>query len=128
MGGGERIKRHTELQVYTRAFELTMDLFRLTRSFPVEERYSLTEPVETVIPIGLCQPGRSMARRRYQAAFIAKLSDAEAEVAESQVCIQFAVECEYLTADSTRELYHAYDEVIAMLVAMIPNPERWLIK
>lgn len=59
---------------------------------------------------------------------MAKLSDAEAEAAETQVWIQYAVECNYVNADSARENYQEYDEVIAMLVAMIHKPEQWLIK
>jgi four helix bundle protein len=66
-------------------------------------------------------------KRRYEAAFVAKLSDSESEAAESQVWLQFAVECGYLDRDHAAVLYGTYDEVIRMLVAMIHHPETWTI-
>jgi four helix bundle protein len=61
------------------------------------------------------------------AAFVAKLSDSESEATESQVWLQFAVECGYLDRDRAATLYSTYDEVIRMLVAMIHHPETWTI-
>jgi four helix bundle protein len=67
-------------------------------------------------------------KRRYQAAFISKLSDSEAEASETQVWIQFSVECEYLDRESAKLLYSEYDEITAMLVHMINHPNDWTIK
>jgi four helix bundle protein len=66
-------------------------------------------------------------KRRYEAAFISKLSDSEAEAAESQVWLQFAVECEYADRDLVRQLYSSYDEVVAMIVHMIHHSEKWTL-
>ncbi len=65
-------------------------------------------------------------KRRYEAAFICKLSDSESEAAETQVWIEFAVRCGYLDRDKAMPLYQAYDEVLRMLVAMINRPEDWV--
>jgi four helix bundle protein len=66
-------------------------------------------------------------KRRYEAAFVSKLSDSESEAAETQVWLQFAVKCEYVDRDAAAELYHVYDEVLGMLVEMINHPKPWLL-
>jgi len=66
-------------------------------------------------------------KRRYKAAFIAKLSDAEREAAETQVWIDFAMECSYLNGESALSLNKSYEEILRMLVAMINRPEVWVI-
>ena len=66
-----------------------------------------------------------MAKRRYPASCVAKLSDAEAEAAESQVWIEFAVRCGYLDRAAGAELYHAYDRILAAVVGMITRPDSW---
>ena len=67
-------------------------------------------------------------KRRYRAAFIAKLSDCEAEAAETQVWLKFAVKCEYLEADTGREIYSTYNQILGSLVKMIKEPDNWRIK
>lgn len=62
-----------------------------------------------------------------KAAFVAKLSDAESEAAETQVWLEFATECSYLQRDRTNHLYQAYDEILRMLVAMINKPQFWVV-
>jgi len=66
-------------------------------------------------------------KRRYEAAFVSKLNDAESEAAETQVWLEFAVKCEYLERDRAAALYQNYDETLRMLVAMINAPNSWLI-
>jgi four helix bundle protein len=66
-------------------------------------------------------------KRRYLAAFVSKLSDAEAEAAETQVWIEFAVKCQYSPASTARPLYQAYDQIIRTIVGMINHPETWTI-
>jgi len=128
MAEGERITRHGELHVYQRAFELSMKLFRLSQSFPVDERYSLTDQMRRSSRSVCANLAEAWRKRRYKAAFVSKLSDSEAEAAETQAWIQFAVECEYTSSEVARTLYQEYDETLAMIVAMIHNPEKWLIK
>ena len=111
------VKKHTELEVYKRAIAAAMTLFRHSKSFPKEETYSLTDQVR-----------RSSRKRRYGAAFVSKLTDCESEAAETQTWIQFAVECEYLNRETAANLYKEYDEIIAMLVAMIRDKNKWTLK
>jgi four helix bundle protein len=66
-------------------------------------------------------------KRRYPAAFVSKLSDAEAEAAETQVWLTFAVKCHYLDSDAARELYATYDHILGKLVTMIRHPEQWTL-
>lgn len=66
-------------------------------------------------------------KRRYELAFIAKLSDVEAEAAETQVWLEFAVKCGYLDYDVAADIYQAYDSLIGTIVGMINHPETWII-
>lgn len=67
-------------------------------------------------------------KRRYEVAFISKLGDSEAEAAETQTWLQFAVECKYLDRDTGAQLYVEYDAILGMLVEMITHPEPWLLR
>jgi four helix bundle protein len=122
------IRRHTELDVYQRAFESAMRLHELSRSFPTEEKYSLTDQMRRAARSVCANTAEAWRKRRYRAAFVSKLSDAEGEAAEAQVWIQFAVECGYVDRESGRALYSVYDEILGMLVKMIHNPDPWLLK
>jgi len=66
-------------------------------------------------------------KRRYKAAFVAKLNDCESEAAETQVWLKFAVKCEYLTVEQGRELYARYNQGLSVLVKMITHPDDWLL-
>lgn len=122
-----KIVRHTELDVYKKAFSLAMEVFALTKSFPTEERYSLVDLIRRSSRSVCANMAEAWRKRRYEAAFISKLSDSEAEAAESQVWLQFAVECEYADRDRVRQLYSRYDEVVAMIVHMIHHSEKWTL-
>lgn len=66
-------------------------------------------------------------KRRYEGAFIAKLSDSEAEAAETQTWIEFAVQCKYLDVEVGRDIYRKYNSILGMLVTMINNSEKWIV-
>jgi four helix bundle protein len=66
-------------------------------------------------------------KRRYKASFLAKLNDCEAESAETQVWLKFAVKCEYISTEQGRKIYHTYNQILSGLVKMINHPENWLI-
>jgi four helix bundle protein len=102
-----------------------MHLFHLTQKFPAEERYSLADQVRRSSRSVSANLAEGWRKRRYPAAFGAKLSDCEGEAAETQTWIQFAVECGYLKTAEVRPLYKEYDEIIAMLVTMNQNAESW---
>jgi len=119
------IRRHTDLDVYQRSFEQAMGLFSLTKQFPVEERYSLTDQVRRSSRSVSANITKAWRKRRYPASFVAKLSDAEAEAAETQTWIQFAAACDYLSGPQAAELIDSYDTIIGMIVTMIRNAEQW---
>lgn len=121
------IRKHTDLEVFQRSFAAAMRIFELSRKFPAEERYSLTDQGRRSSRSVCANLAESWRRRRYEAAFISKLSDSEGEAAETQVWIQFAVACGYLQRDVGRELYAEYDKIIGMLVNMINRPNDWTI-
>ncbi|MFO0790593.1 MAG: four helix bundle protein [Pirellulales bacterium] len=122
-----RIQRHTELEVYKKAFSVAMEIFEASKAFPKEETYSLTDQVRRASRSVCANLAEAWRKRRYEAAFIAKLSDCECEAAETQVWLQFAVECGYLNRDQAASIYVTYEEVIRILVAMIDKPESWTI-
>lgn len=122
---GAAIRRHTDLDVYQRAFDAAMKLFRLSKQFPKEETYSLTDQVRRSSRSVCANLAEAWRKRRYPNAFVSKLGDCESEAAETQVWIQFAVECEYLDRDIATTLYTEYDNILGMLVRMITHPEQW---
>lgn len=105
-----------------------MQIFEMSKKFPVEERYSLTDQIRRSSRSVCANLAEAWRKRRYLAAFVAKLSDSEAEAAETQTWINFAVRCEYMDTELAREIYRTYDQIIGKLVNMIDNPEPWLIK
>src|SRR6476620_3363067 len=102
-----------------------MDIFTSSKGFPKEETYSLTDQIRRSSRSVCANLAEAWRTRRYEAAFIAKLSDSESEAAETQVWLQFAVECGYLDRDRAASCYHAYGEVLRMIVSMIHHPETW---
>jgi four helix bundle protein len=87
----EKIRTHRDLKVYQQAFETASQIFELSRSFPIEERYSLTDQINRSARSVCANLAEAWRKRRYEKAFISKLSDAEAEACETQVWIEFAV-------------------------------------
>ena len=123
----KKISVHRDLEVYKKAFDAAMRIFDLSKSFPREETYSLTDQIRRSSRSVCANLAEAWRKRRYEKAFISKLSDSESEAAETQVWLEFAVKCGYLDRDCASPMYHAYDEVLRMLVAMINAPESWTI-
>ncbi len=121
------IKSHKDLRVYQMAFDAAMQIFELSKKFPIEEKYSLTDQMRRSSRSVCANLAEAWRKRRYKAAFIAKLSDAEAEAAETQTWIEFAVKCNYINVEIGRELYVIYNQILGSLVNMINNPTPWLM-
>ena len=115
------------MEVFKRAFEAAMGVFEQSKAFPREEAYSLTDQMRRSSRSVAANITEAWRKRRYEAAFISKLSDAETEAAETQTWIQFAVRCGYLPREQAVTLHREYDEIISMLVAMIKHPDRWVL-
>jgi four helix bundle protein len=90
--------------IYKLTFEAAMQIFELSKRFPVEERYSLTDQMRRSSRSVCANLAEAWRKRRYKAAFVAKLSDCEAEVAETQTWLEFAIKCNYLSPKSGRQL------------------------
>ena len=122
------VRKHTDLEVYQRAYAIAMKLFFLSRKFPKEEMYSLTSQIRRSSRSVCSNITEAWRKRRYEGSFISKLSDSEAEAAETQSWIQFAVGCGYLPAEEAKPLYLEYEAILAMLVDMIIHANRWTLK
>jgi len=122
------LKNHEDLAIYQLAFESAMKIFEYSKKFPVEEKYSLTDQIRRSSRSVCANLSEAWRKRRYRAAFVAKLSDCEAEAAETQVWLKFAVKCQYLEAEQGRELYQTYNQILSGLVKMINYPDSWLLK
>jgi four helix bundle protein len=123
-----KIVKHTDLRVYCKAFDAAMRIFKLSKHFPKEEIYSLTDQVRKCSRSVCSNLAEAWRKRRYEGSFISKLSDAEGEAAETQSWIEFAVACEYLNKKAARELYVDYNEILGMLVTMINHPDKWTLE
>jgi four helix bundle protein len=121
------IRTHRDLDVYKMAFEAAMQIFEKSRSFPIEERYSLTDQVRRSSRSVCANLSEAWRKRRYEASFLSKLSDAEAEAAETQVWLEFAFKCGYLSENILQEISVAYDNILGKIVSLINNPQQWLL-
>jgi len=119
------IKSHKELIVYQSAFKVSMEIFQITKSFPKEEIYSLTSQILGSSRSVCANLAEAFRKRRYEKAFISKLSDSESEAAETQVWLDYSLECKYLEKDIYNRLFNEYEKIIGMLVNMIKHPEKW---
>jgi four helix bundle protein len=121
------MQSHRELEVYELAFGAAMRIFELSKKFPAEERYSLTDQIRRSSRSVCANLAEAWRKRRYEGAFLVKLSDAEAEAAETQTWLEFAVKSGYVETKTGRELYQTYHHILGKLVNMINNPSPWLI-
>ena len=122
------VRSYRDLEVYQVAFATAMEIFEVSKRFPVEERYSLTDQIRRSSRSVCANLGEAWRKRRYQAAFVAKISDCQAEATETQIWLEFAVKCQYLDAEAGRNLYRNYDQVLVQLVNMIKNASTWTIQ
>jgi len=125
---GERINNYKELRVYQNAMEAAMKIFEITKTFPPEEKYSMVDQMRRSSRSVCANLAEAWRKRRYKAAFVAKLNDAESEACETQVWIEFAQRCGYLEQASADELDRSYNRIIGQLVTMIGDADKWLIK
>lgn len=123
----QKIQSHCDLLVYQKAFAAAGEIFDLSRSFPKEETYSLTDQIRRSSRSVCANLAEAWRKRRYEAAFISKLSDSEGEAAETQVWLDFASKCQYLEHSRANALNCMYDSIVRTLVGMITHPETWVV-
>lgn len=107
--------------------ELAMRIFELTKRFPAEERFNLTDQIRRSSRSVCMNLGEAWRKRRYKAAFIAKLSDAETEAGETQVSAEIPMNCGYWDEETFHELEGRCEKIMAQIVRMMERPEKWLI-
>ena len=120
------LARHfKDLRVYQEAFKAAMKIFELSRKWPIEERYSLTDQVRRSSRAVCGNIAEAWRKRRYPSHFISKLSDADAEVAETENWLEFARACAYLAPKACGELIATYEQVSGGLVSMMSDADAW---
>jgi len=118
----------SQLKVYNFGMAAAGRIFELSKSFPTEERYSLTDQMRRSSRSVCANLAEAWGKRIYRAAFQCKLKDAESEALEIQTWIVFAEHCGYIDQPTAKELHDSYRQVIGMLVSMRTHPEKWSIK
>ena len=121
----EIIKSHRKLKVYQLAFDVAMRIYVLSKAFPKEETYSLTDQIRRSSRSVCSNTAEAFRRRKYPKSFSSKLNESEAEAAETQNWLDFALKCNYITIETHLSIDKEYDNIIGMLVNMQRHPEKW---
>lgn len=119
------IKLHTDLLVYQKSFDSSMQIFQLSKMFPKEEVYSLTDQIRRSSRSVSANISEAWGKRKYIKSFVSKLTDAEAEARETQTWLEFSMRCQYLSISEFKELNENYNQIIGMLVIMMNQAEKW---
>jgi len=121
----DKIRTHKDLQVYQLAFQAALEIYQLSKSFPPEEKYSLTDQIRRSSRSVCSNTAEAFRKKRYPKSFVAKLSDSEGEAAETQVWLDFSLAFNYIDNEKHTLLYDKYDHILSQLVIMINSPEKW---
>ena len=119
---------YRDLKIYQLAYKLAMELFNESKSFPREERYSLTDQIRRSSRSVAANVAEGFRKRRYPNMFVSKMADADSEAAETQVWLDFACDCGYMSQKRHDELISGYEDVGKMLGGMIAAPEKFRMK
>ena len=123
-----KYKGYKDLIVYKRAYQLAMDIFQISKKFPREEKFSLTDQItrsSRSVPANIAE---AWHKRHYIKMFVNKIVDASGEAGETEVWLDFAHDCEYITDEQHKGFVDAYSEINKMLFSMIIKPENCAIK
>ena len=119
---------YRDLKVYQMAYRLAMEIFKESKKFPKEEVYSLTDQIRRSSRSVAVNIAEGYRKRRYPKMFVSKMTDADGESTETQVWLDFALDCDYLLKDRHKELIEGYEEVGRMLSSMINHPEKFCMQ
>lgn len=114
-----------ELLAYKKAFELSMDIYMLSKSFPKDEKYSLTDQIRRSSRSVCANIAEAYRKRRYVNHFISKLTDSDAENSETNVWLEFALRCQYITEEKYLELTAKTIETGKIINYMMNHPEKF---
>ena len=122
----QELQGHRDLKVYQLAYKLAMDIFHTSKSFPKEEKYSLTDQMRRSSRSIAANIAEGFRKRQYPKMFVSKLADADGEAAETQVWLDFARDCEYMPSKLHAELIKGYEDIGKMLGTMMSMPEKFM--
>ena len=114
----EKIRSARDLKVYKLAFSCAMEIFKISKGFPAEERYSLTDQIRRASRSVCSNLGEAWRKRRYRAVFINKLTDSQQEASETQTWLDFCLACEYINQQVFEGLDREYEKILGMLNSM----------
>ncbi len=121
------IRKHTDLRVYKLSFEAGMEIFELSKKFPREELYSLTDQIRRSSRSVSGNIAEGWRKRKYPKHFVSTLSISDGEAAETQVWLDYALSCNYIDVSDYNKLYDKYEHIMAMLVNIISRREEWTL-
>jgi four helix bundle protein len=122
------IRSFRDLIVWQKSMDAAMEVFELSKKWPPEEKFSLTDQIRRSsrsVPANISEGWR---KRRYPGSWVSKLNDSEGEAAETQTHLEIASRCTYITETDRARHDALYEEILAMLVTMIDQPEKWSIR
>jgi len=119
------IKFHQDLKVYQKSFETAMKIHELSKTFPKEELYALTDQIRRFSRSVSANISEAWGKRKYERSFISKLTDSEGEARETQTWLQFATGCSYMSNEQFENLNNQYNQIIGMLVNMMIQSKNW---
>ena len=119
------VRNFKETKVYKKAFELSMEIFHISKLFPKEEKYSLTDQIRRSSRSVCANLAEAFRKRQYPAHFVSKISDCDAENSETGVWLDFALSCEYITNETYQNLISKNEEVGRLIHHIINNPEKY---
>jgi four helix bundle protein len=121
----EKIKSVRDLELYKLAFAAAMEIFQISKSFPAEERYSLTDQIRKASRSVCTNLSEGWRKRRYKAVFVNKLSDGMQEASETQTWLDFCLACGYIGKDTFERLDSEYERILGMLNSMEMKAEKF---
>lgn len=124
--GSQPLQGPRDLRAYQLAYQVAMEIFKESKAFPKDERFSLTDQIRRSSRSVVANLAEAFRKRRYPNMFVNKLTDADAEAAETQVWLDFARDCGYLSMETSHRLRSDYEEVGRMLGHMINHPEKFV--
>ncbi len=118
-------KRVQDTKVYQLAFKLAMEVFEVSKRFPADEKYSLTDQIRRCTRSVCANLSESYRKKQYPAHFVSKVSDADTENAETQTWLEFSLDCEYINKNTYTNLIEKSEEIGRLLNHMLHNPEKY---
>lgn len=120
-----QINSYRDLIVYQKAYKLAMEVFEVSKSFPIEEKYSLTDQIRRSSRSVTANIAEGWSKKFYIRHFVSKLTDALGEEYETEVWLDYSRDCKYIDNQKHEHLINEYEEVRKMLISMINNPEKF---